>query len=211
MKFRVLAQAALVALAVTAASGAALADDASDAQAFVQKQHDQIVGALRQNANAGQIYGMLDKFVDYDELTRRAFGHPCATGGACTDIWAQLKPEQQAEVSNKLKQVVQHNYKKNLLKTLDYEVAYKDPHKTDNGVKVRTEAKSKTKPRDPSVQVDYIVVCNGGSCKVVDMTTEGSDLALNYNKQFVKMWNTPGQGYPYIIERLNSKIAHASD
>ena len=211
MKFRALAQSIAAAAALTLTSGLAMADDASDAQSFVQKEHDQIVGALRSNASATQIYGMLDQFVDYGELTRRAFGHPCPTSDPCTDIWSKLTPEQQKEVSGKLKQLVQHNYKKSLLNTVDYDLTFKNAHKQEDAVKVRTEAKSKAKPRDPAVQVDYLVRCAGGKCQVIGMTTEGSDLALNYNKQFTKMWNTPGQGYPHIIERLDAKIAKAKD
>lgn len=211
MKFRVLAQSLAAAAALTLTSGLALADDATDAQSFVQKEHDQIVTALRNKASAAQIYGMLDQFVDYGELTRRSFGHPCPTSEPCTDIWAKLTPEQQKEASSKLKLLVQHNYKTSLLNTVDYDLNFKNAHKVEDAVKVRTEAKSKTKPRDPAVQVDYLVKCTAGKCQVIGMTTEGSDLAMNYNKQFTKMWNTPGQGYPHIIERLDAKIAKAKD
>src|SRR5207248_3127873 len=125
----------------------------------------------------------------------------------CTDLWGGLTADQRTEVSGLLKQLVQKNYKKSLQKTLDYEVNYKDARKLDNAVKVRTEAKNKTKPRDPAVQVDYLVTGSGNGQKVVDMVTEGSSLTKNYYDQFKRMMSTPGQGYPYIVQKLNEKIA----
>ena len=189
--------------------GVAIADDGSDAQTFVEKQRTQIESALKAHATSAQVYNLLEKFVDYDELVRRSFGHPCPTAvPGCTDHWSQLSDAEKTEIASLLKQLVQKNYRKSLNKTLDYEVTYKDVRVGSLGdIRVRTEAKSKTKPRDPSVQVDYMVRCAGGSCKVTDMVTEGSFLTKNYYDQFHKAFMTPDQLYPYIREKLQKKIA----
>ena len=63
------------------------------------------------------------------------------------------------------------------------------------------------KPRDPAVQVDYVVRNASASYRIVDIVTEGSSLVKNYYEQFHKMLNTPGQGYPYIVKKLNEKLA----
>src|ERR1700744_5176958 len=64
-----------------------LALAADDPQAFVQQQHHHIEQLLHQPASAardGQLRQVLSGFVDYDELTHRAFGEPCpATEPAC--------------------------------------------------------------------------------------------------------------------------------
>jgi ABC-type transporter MlaC component len=108
-----------------------------------------------------------------------------------------------------LKQLVEINYKNTLTKSLDYEMrilgtAGVEPAPT---VKVRTEAKSKSKPRDPVILVDYIVICKGGNCQDVDMVTEGSMMSKNYYDQFRRMMSNPAQGYPYIVQQLNKNIA----
>jgi phospholipid transport system substrate-binding protein len=198
-----------LALGLSIASLAAADDPA--AQSFVEKQHDQITGLLRQPASAGrdaQINHTLDTMVDYDELTHRAFGSPCpAAEPGCENHWAELKPEQQAEVTAKLKQLVQKNYKKNLIKTLDYDITYKGSKDSGADTRIRTEAKSKLKPRDPAVQVDYVVRPANGAYHIVDIVTEGSFLTKNYYDQFHKMLTDPTKLYPHLVQKLDEKIA----
>jgi ABC-type transporter MlaC component len=183
------------------------------AQTFVQAQHGKIATLLKQPATGGrdsQLTAALDSFVDYEELTRRAFGEPCPPAlSNCTDHWKELNDGQKNEVKTLLRQLVEKNYKKNLIKTLDYEVSYTGAKAAALGdSKIRTEAQSKLKPRDPKVQVDYLVKgADGGNFKVVDIVTEGSSLTKNYYDQFHKMLITPGQGYPHIVKKLNEKIA----
>lgn len=209
--FRV-AIAAVPVATVTVYATPARADEPADAQAFVQKQSNLIAVLLKQPASASrdtQITGMLDSFVDYEELTRRAFGEPCPTAKGCDSLWAKLTDAQKSEVTALLKKLVEKNYKKNLIRTLDYDVAYKGAKESKPGEnRVRTEAKNKTKPRDPAVQVDYVVRNAGsGTFKVVDIVTEGSSLAKNYFDQFTRMWS---KGYPHIVSKLQEKIAKPS-
>ena len=167
---------------------------------------------LRQPKNAGrdtQVQQELDSMIDYDELTRRAFGQPCpASLPSCTNDWATLTEDQKREVAGLLKQLIQKNYQKNLEKTLDYDVTYKGEKPTDAGdTKIRTEAKSKTNTRDPAVQVDYVVRERDGKLYVVDIVTEGASLAKTYYDQFDKKLKDPSQGYASIAQKLHDKIA----
>ena len=150
----------------------------------------------------------LDGMVDYDELTRRTFGQPCpASIPACTNDWATLTDDQKKEVSGLLKELIQKNYQKNLEKTLDYEITYKG-EKVDSGdTKIRTEAKSKSKPRDPVVQIDYVVREANGKLSIVDIITEGSSLTKSYYEQFDKKLKDATQGYPNIVQKLKDRIA----
>ena len=146
--------------------------------------------------------------VDYEELARRAFGQPCpAAIASCANHWAELTDAQKTEVTGLLKALVEKNYRKNLIKTLDYDVTFKGTKEQAGDSKIRTEAKSKLKPRDPPVQVDYVVRSTNGAFHIVDIVTEGSSLTKNYYDQFHKMLTTPGQGYPHIVEKLNEKLA----
>ncbi len=190
-------------------SASALAD--SGAQSFVQAEHVKLESLLKQPASTArdtQVTHTLDTMVDYDELARRAFGQPCpAAVPGCTNHWSELKEEQKTEVKGLLKQLVEKNYRKNLIKTLDYEITYKGTKDSGDESKIRTEAKSKLKPRDPAVQVDYVVHGAAADYHVVDIVTEGSSLTKNYYDQFHRMMTTPAQGYAHIVKKLSEKIA----
>jgi ABC-type transporter MlaC component len=197
-----------LALAAVVSSGVAYA---ADPQLFVKHETETLSNYLRQPKTGdrdAQVQRELDGMVDYDELTRRAFGHPCpASLPACTNDWDTLTPDQKKEVSVLLKQLIQKNYQKNLEKTLDYEITYKGEKIDAGDTKIRTEAKSKTKPRDPVVQIDYVVREANGKLAIVDIVTEGTSLTKSYYEQFDKKLKDPALGYSNIVQKLRDKIA----
>lgn len=215
-RIRSLAVSLAVALACSL-SGSAHADDSgAPAQSFVEKEHVKLAALLHEpktSARDEKIAKALDAMVDYDELTRRAFGQPCAkTLPSCVNYYGQLSPDQQATLRDLLRQLVDKNYKKNLEKTLDYDVTYKGTKDDSDGhTRVRTEAKSKSKPRDPAVQVDYVVRDTNGKFWVVDIVTEGSSLTKNdyvqFDKKFKAHPNDLKGGYDEIVAKLKEKIA----
>jgi phospholipid transport system substrate-binding protein len=199
---------ALTALSLGAASPAGAADDPL---AFVQSQHHQIEQLLRQPASPardGQLYGALGSFVDYDELTHRAFGEPCpGTEPSCEDLWAMYSPDQRTEVRGLLEQLVRKTYQRNLMKTLDYDIDYHGTREAAGDTRVVTEAKNRSKPREPPVRVDYVVKQTPSGFKVVDIVTEGSSLTKNYYDQFRKKMHNPAEGYANIVQKLRDKVA----
>jgi ABC-type transporter MlaC component len=106
------------------------------------------------------------------------------------------------------KGLVEKKYRENAYKTRNYDVTYKGTKETASAdiSKVRTEAKNKSKPRDPAVQVDYIVKNYTANYRVIDLVTEGSILSKNYYDQSHKMLTTAGQGYPYFVSKLREKL-----
>jgi phospholipid transport system substrate-binding protein len=198
----------LFALMLGAPSSSQAADDP---QAFVQQQHHRIEQLLRAPASPardGQLHQALGGFVDYDELTHRAFGEPCpATEPSCEDLWAGYSEGQRAEVRDLLEQLVRKTYQRNLLKTLDYDIDYHGTHESGGDTRVVTEARNREKPREAPVRVDYVVKQTPAGLKVVDIVTEGSSLTKNYYDQFRKKMHNPGEGYANIVQRLREKIA----
>jgi ABC-type transporter MlaC component len=186
------------------------ASAAGNAQDFIQQEHTKLDGLLHQAPSPvrdGQIDRALDGFVDFDELTQRAFGEPCPPSvPACEDLWTKYSAAQKAELRDLLSQLVRKSYRKNLIKTLDYDVAYRGERASSGDTRVLTEAKSKSKPRDPAVLVDYVVKETPHGLRVVDIITEGSSLTKNYYEQFRKKMNTPSEGYPNIVQKLHEKI-----
>jgi ABC-type transporter MlaC component len=202
-------QGLLVALVCLAFGGVARADES--AQSFIEKEHARLTTLLKQPASPArdsQVTHELDGMVDYDELARRAFGQPCpAAIPECTNHWKELTDPQRAQVTDLLKRLVEKNYRKNLIKTLDYDIVFKGTKDVQGDSKIRTEAKSKLKPRDPAVEVDYVVRGSSGQYHVVDIVTEGSSLTKNYYDQFHKMLTNPAQGFPYVVKKLEEKLA----
>ena len=186
---------------------------AEDAQGFVQQQHQRIEELLREPASGARdsrIHQALGAFVDYGELTHRAFGEPCpSTEPSCEDLWAGYSEAERAELRGLLEQLVRKTYQRNLMKTLDYDVEYRGSRDAAGGSRVMTEAKNRLKPREPAVRVDYIVEQTPGGLKVVDIVTEGSSLTKNYYDQFRKKMHDPGAGYANIVQKLRDKIAKA--
>ena len=184
---------------------------ADDAQSFIEHEHAKLERLLREPESSSrdvQINEALDGFVDYGELTRRAFGEPCPPSvPSCDDLWAKYADPQKDELRSLLSQLVRKSYRKNLVKTLDYDVAYHGARDAAGDTRVLTEAKSKIKPRDPAVRVDYVVKQTPSGYRVVDIITEGSSLTKNYYDQFRKKMNDPTQGYPNIVDKLREKIS----
>jgi ABC-type transporter MlaC component len=185
---------------------------ADDAQTFIQQNHARLEHLLHEPQTAArdaQVTQALDSFVDYDELTRRAFGEPCPSSiPSCENLWAKYADPQKDELRDLLGQLVRKSYRKNLAKTLDYDVAYRGERAAAAGdTRVLTEAKSKTKPRDPAVRVDYVLKQTPKGYRVVDIVTEGSSLTKNYYDQFRKKMSNPDEGYPNIVQKLREKIA----
>jgi ABC-type transporter MlaC component len=186
---------------------------ADDAQGFIQQQHAKLEQLLRQpesEARTTQINRALDTFVDYDVLTKRAFGEPCpASVPACDNLWSGYSEEQRQTLRDLLTRLVRKNYRKNLGKTLDYEITYRGTRDSGGDSRVMTEAKNKKNPREATVRVDYLVTQTAAGLRVVDIITEGSSLTKNYYEQFRKKMKTPDEGYPNIVQKLQDKLNRA--
>ena len=203
--------AAVVASALVLGSGAAFA---GDPQTFVEHEHNRLTSLLRQPASAArdtQVNHTLETMVDYDELTRRAFGKPCPVSvPACTNWWDKFSADDQRELTDLMKRLVEKNYRKNLQKTLDYDISYRGTKPVAGAAnasetRVITEAKAKDKPREPAVRVDYVILPNGGKEYVVDIYTENSSLTKNYYSDFNRMMLNPAQGLAHVKKRLIEK------
>jgi|HubBroStandDraft_4_1064222.scaffolds.fasta_scaffold304120_1 ABC-type transporter MlaC component len=201
---------------ISALLGALLPDAsarASDdpAQNFVEEQHHRLEHLLHAPASSSrdaQVRQALGGFVDYDDLTRRAFGEPCPSSQpSCEDLWAGYDDGQHAELRGLMEQLVRKNYENNLTKTLDFDVTYRGTRDVGGDTRVLTEAKDRGKPREPAVRVDYVVKQTKNGLKVVDVITEGSSMAKAYYEQFRKKMHDPNEGYPNIVQKLRDKIA----
>lgn len=207
MRLRHLLAACLMTLSVATAGGASAAADVNGAKTFIEREHGKLKGLVDADASADRVKQAIDAMLDYDELARRTLGKPCPVGiPSCTNHWDQLTPEQRSEITGLLKQLVESNLRKNVRKTKNYEVTYAGSREVGALAKIRTMAKAKDNPREPPVQIDYMIQASGDTYRIVDVHSEGSSMTKNYYTQFHRMLTTPGQGYPYVVQKLRSKV-----
>jgi phospholipid transport system substrate-binding protein len=205
MRHRHFLRAIFLGLSVTTLSLAASADVAG-AQAFVEKEHGIIKKLVDANAPVAEVTKAIDGMIDYDEIAQRALGKPCPTTiPQCTNHWDTLNDAQKREVRDLYKALVEKKYRENAYKTKDFDVSYRGAKETSPDVtKVRTEAKNKTKPREPPVQVDYMIRSSGATHKVVDYAFEGSLVTKNYYESSDKIMKK--DGYQALVNKLREKV-----
>lgn len=200
---------ALLALSCTVLATNASADVAG-AQSFVEKEHGHIKKLLEQNAPHAEVKTAMDAMVDYDDLARRTMGKPCPTQiPQCTNYFDQISADKQKELTAAIRSLIEKNYLKSMKKSREYEVTYKSAKETGEGLaKVRTEAKNKTKPRDPAVLVDYVIKLENGRYFAVDIVTEGSSMVKNYYDQNARIMQK--DGIDALIAKYRKKAANVS-
>ncbi len=215
MRFRQFVSAAAVALSCTFVAGGALAD-VDAAKAFVQEKHSNIKELVEKGSSPEKVKEAMGGMIDYEQLARRTMGSPCPPAvPQCTNHWdgdgkdvPALTADQKKEVTGLLKNLVEKNLQKNLNKTKDFDVSYSGAKDIGGNLsKIKTEAKSKQKPRDPAVQVDYVILGSGDKYRIIDIVTEGSSMTKNYYDQFHRMLTTDGQRYAYLAQKLRDKVA----
>src|ERR1700744_5385731 len=95
----ILAISSALAFLATSAPSRAVAEDA---QSFVEHQHHHIEDLLPQpesQTRDTEVHDSLSRFVDYDELTHRAFGDPCPVSEpSCENLWAKYDDDKKAEL-----------------------------------------------------------------------------------------------------------------
>jgi phospholipid transport system substrate-binding protein len=181
-------------LALTLSTGAIAAPDA---EGFVKAKQTELASLLKKPKSADndrKVAGVFDEMLDYETLAKQSLGAE----------WDKLKPEERKEFSDVLKRLVRNAYRKNLKKTLDYEVTFKGESKAKKGVLVKTSAKSKKDSREEPVTIDYVLHKVDGKWRVYDIVTEGSSLVSNYKSQFRRVIKK--QGFPELMARMKKKL-----
>jgi phospholipid transport system substrate-binding protein len=171
---------------------------AESAEDFVKARQGELTAILRKPespANQKEISAVFDRMLDYDKLAKDSMG----------DRWDTLNAEQQKEFQGLLTQLVQRAYKKNLRKTLDYDVTFKGSDTAKQGHLVQTVAHHKTDKRQEPISVDYALHQSGGKWLIYDIITEGSSLVSNYRNQFRRIIDK--NGYPALIEKMKKKLS----
>ena len=185
----------LALLAVLAWPAAALAEPT--AQGFVKERQGELTTLIKKksDSNAKRIEQIFDQMLDYESLAR----------GSLKGHWDERTEDERREFQSVLKQLVQRAYRKNLDKTVNYEVRFEGESKAQQGVLVKTIARSRSNAREEPVSIDYVLHQVSGTWRIQDIVTEGSSLVGNYHRQFSRIIKKDGFGE--LLRRMKRKLA----
>ena len=195
---------AVLALALVVAPLSARAADGPGTK-VVRQANDTIAALLKQKAPPGsdaekkaaaQVTTSVRGFLDIDLLAQRAL----------VDHWAKLTDAQKKDFLDTLRALIEDNYVKGLRANLDYQVKYLgEAPGADNTIVVKTQISAKKKGRPVKINVDYVLVQQGGKWRAFDVKTDGVGLVENYRAQFNKI--IAKDGFDGLLAKMKKKRA----
>lgn len=171
---------------------------AASAEEFVKTKQAELMKLVKAGKADTEVDKVFDQVLDYRVLAEAALG----------EHWADRTPAERDEFTDLLSKLVRNSYRKNLKKTLGYEVTYKGTEKGKDGEIVRTVAKNTGNAREEPVSIDYVVRTHGAGQRIVDVVTEGSSMVNNYRSSFNRIMKKGG--FPEVLKRMRKKISSGS-
>jgi phospholipid transport system substrate-binding protein len=169
---------------------------AAEAENFVKGKQSEL-SALVSKAKSAEDEKKLDAAFD------AVFDYNFLATSTMQGSWDQLTPAQRTDFTAVLKDLVRNAYRKNLKKTLGYDVDYKGESDADSGKLVKTVARNTKNTREEPVSVDYVVHQVDGKWMINDIVTEGSSLVRNYRNQFHRVIQK--HGFDELLKRMKAK------
>lgn len=188
--------------AFTLALTLALPAFAAEAESFVKGKHSELselVSKAKSGEDEKKLDAAFDAVFDYEGLAKATL----------KDSWDQRTPAERAEFTAVLKDLVRNAYRRNIKKTLGYEVDYKGEQDGEAGKVVRTVAHNKKNAREEPVSIDYVVHQVDGKWQIFDIVTEGSSLVRNYRSQFRKVIQK--HSFEELLKRMKAKRDKGGD
>jgi phospholipid transport system substrate-binding protein len=170
---------------------------AAEAESFVKAKQAELIGLLKQPKSAAhseKVEAICDQILDYDTIAKESLA----------EHWQTRSEGERKEFQSLLKQLVQRAYRKNLSKTVNYDLSYVGEVKTKDGTLVKTIAKDRKNSREEPVTIDFNVHKAGSALKIRDIVTEGSSLTGNYRSQFRRIIKT--KGWDELLKRMKTRL-----
>jgi len=174
----------------------------AEAENFVKGKHTEL-SALVSKAKTADDEKKLDAAFD------SAFDYASLAKETLKDSWEERTPAEREQFTALLKDLVRNAYRRNIKKTLGYDVDYKGESDGEAGKVVRTVAKNRTNAREEPVSIDYVVHQVDGKWLINDIVTEGSSLVKNYRSQFRRVIKK--HGFEELLKRMKAKRDHGGD
>lgn len=175
-----------------------LAFAAESAQDFVKTKQTALMSLVKQGKPNAEVDKVFNEVLDYRALAEAALG----------EHWAGRSDAEKDEFTGLLSQLVRNSYRKNLKKTLGYDIAYKGAEKAKDGEVVHTVATNTKDAREEPMSIDYVVRSQGDAKRIVDVVTEGSSMVANYRSSFNRIMKKGG--FSDVLQRMRKKVASGS-
>lgn len=209
-KFRAVTRSTALALAILPATALAIQPVARAAteegpMASLRHSHERVRKLLKKPTTAGSpedkavrndVKKIVNDFLDYQELARRALG----------PHWdARTKKEQQEFVSV-LRDLIERNYVKQLKTNVDYEIQYRSEEIKDGEAAVHTAVEIQRNGRTAETLIDYKMSRTPeGKWLVWDVITDDVSLVRNYKSQFNKIIQK--ESYEALVKKMKRKAS----
>jgi phospholipid transport system substrate-binding protein len=164
-----------------------------------QSELTKLLKAGKSADNEKKITTLFDQLLDYEAVAKDSLGK----------YWDERSAAEKKDFQELLQKLVRNAYKKNLKKTLKYDVQYKGVTAAKKGKLVQTVAKNKDNAREEPVSIDYVMNKDGAKWRVQDIVTEGSSMVTNYKSQFTKVIKKNGgdkKGFDELMKKLKKKL-----
>lgn len=174
----------------------------AEAENFVKGKHTELTDLVvkaKSAADEKKLDAAFDAVFDYEALAKATL----------KDSWEQRTPTERAEFTAVLKDLVRNAYRRNIKKTLGYEIDYKGEEDGEAGRVVRTVAHNRKNSREEPVSIDYVVHQVDGKWLINDIVTEGASLAHTYRNQFRKVIEK--KGFEELLKRMKAKRDKGGD
>jgi phospholipid transport system substrate-binding protein len=174
---------------------------AAKAEAFIKAKHNKVRAVLRKPdtpKRAKELTVLLGEFLDYDRLAELSLDKE----------WDKRSPEELEHFVSLLRALVERQYQRNMESTLGYKVTWVGTEPIEEGVMVKSSARSVKKKRQPPITIDYSMSPAGKKWKVFDIFTDDVSLVKNYKRQFRRVIKE--EGWKGLIGRMEKKL-HAED
>jgi len=175
-----------------------LAASSSSAEDFVKAKQTELLKLVKQGKPDVEVDKVFDQVLDYRVLAEAAL----------RDHWADRTEAERTEFTELLSKLVRASYRKNLKKTLGYDIAYKGTEKAQDGEVVHTVATNVKDAREEPMSIDYVVRSQTAGQRIVDVVTEGSSMVANYRSSFNRIIKKGG--FPEVLKRMRKKVASGS-
>lgn len=179
------------------AGGGLSAAQTAQAEAFIKTKHNKVRAVLRKPdtpKRAEELTELLGEFLDYQRLAELSLDKE----------WDKRSKKELDKFVSLLRALVERQYQRNMESTLDYKVTWVGTAPIEQGVMVKSSARSVKKKRQPPITIDYAMSPAGDEWKVFDIFTDEVSLVKNYKRQFRRV--IKDEGWNGLIERMEKKL-----
>jgi phospholipid transport system substrate-binding protein len=172
--------------------------------ATLKAKNGEVDKLLRQKADPGtpqekklkdDIKGVAGTLLDYGELTKRAMA----------EHWEKIKPSEQHDLVDTLKQLIERNYVRQIRSNLDYKIQYGEEKSLGpDSADVTSTVKVKTKGKATDAEIVYRMRKVGDKWMVWDVVTDEVSLMRNYKSQFNRIITE--SGFPELLKKMKNKL-----